>query len=142
MSNTTPIHRIKLLIEDKKMNISTFEKIIGASTNSIGQAVRRNTDVKADTLIQILSAFPDVDAEWLLMGNGEMYKVDKDSDNYIDDETIARLDLISKRDIVMYLKIKQEEFDQLAFFRKYKKELTKDGVIEELMYRMRNLDKS
>lgn len=69
-----PIDRIKQFIEYKKMTISGFEKHIEVSNNSLGAAIRRRTAVKDETLNTILYCFPNVRAEWLLTGEGEMLK--------------------------------------------------------------------
>tara|TARA_R110002167_G_scaffold284737_2_gene489861 strand:- start:6963 stop:7382 length:420 start_codon:yes stop_codon:yes gene_type:complete len=67
-----PIDRIERIIEYYDTNISSFEKAIGASNNSIGMAIRRKSTVKDDTLNSILNVYPEISAEWLLTGKGNM----------------------------------------------------------------------
>lgn len=71
-----PIERVKNLIEFKGLSISGFEKATGMSNNSIQTAIKRNSNLKDDTLNSILIRFPDISAEWLLTGNGSMLRVD------------------------------------------------------------------
>lgn len=75
-----PINRVKDIIEYYKLNISNFEKEVGLSNNSIQTAIKRESNLKDETLNTILNRFDDISAEWLLTGNGEMLK--SDSDNY------------------------------------------------------------
>lgn len=69
-----PIERVKKVIDFKEMSISAFEKATGMSNNSIQTALKRNSNLKDDTLNSILIRFPDISAEWLLTGNGSMLK--------------------------------------------------------------------
>lgn len=66
--------RIKELIEFKKMNISSFEKKIGAGNNSIGTLINRNSNVSGQILSKILNSFEDVSSDWLLTGKGEILR--------------------------------------------------------------------
>ena len=58
----------------EKLNISAFEKKIGAGNNSIGTIINRNSNVSGQILSKILTQFSYVSAEWLLTGKGEMLK--------------------------------------------------------------------
>ncbi|MDB2606705.1 hypothetical protein N9Y48_02875 [Zobellia sp.] len=69
-----PIERISILISYYRTNISAFEKECGLSNNSIGSAIRRNTSIKDETLNRVLIAYPKVNPEWLLTGEGEMLR--------------------------------------------------------------------
>ncbi|MFY7666142.1 hypothetical protein [Flavobacterium sp.] len=71
-----PIQRIKKIIEAYRLSVSAFEKRCNMSNNSIQVAIKRNANVKDETLINILEAFPDISPSWLLTGNGAMYKSD------------------------------------------------------------------
>lgn len=44
------------------------------SNNSIQSAIKRDATLRDETLNNILDKFPEIDAEWLLTGNGEMLK--------------------------------------------------------------------
>ncbi|HLN94231.1 MAG TPA: helix-turn-helix transcriptional regulator [Flavobacterium sp.] len=69
-----PIARIRQIIKDKNLSVSAFEKKIGMSNNSIQVALKRNANVKDETLNHILAAFPEISAEWLLTGKGNMIR--------------------------------------------------------------------
>jgi GTP1/Obg family GTP-binding protein len=64
--------RIKELINYKNHSISSFEKEIGAGNNSIGTLIRKDSNISGDILSKILSKFPEVNANWLITGKGNM----------------------------------------------------------------------
>ena len=67
-----PIERVKIIIESKHLSISGFEKKTGMSNNSIQTAIKKNANLKDNTLNTIINTFPDIDPTWLLTGKGEM----------------------------------------------------------------------
>jgi len=68
--------RIKILIDTENLNISTFESMIGAGNNTIGTSIKRNSNFSSSILSKILKKYKNINAEWLLTGEGEMYKND------------------------------------------------------------------
>jgi|GEM_PF-341879 phage repressor protein C with HTH and peptisase S24 domain len=68
------IDRVKKYIEYKGFNNSSFEKINDLSNGYIGTQLKRNADLGESVLIKILDNCLDLNAEWLLTGNGEMLK--------------------------------------------------------------------
>ena len=77
------IERIKKLIADKKLMLSSFAAITDIHPTTVshiinGREIGGKGKVKqtpsTDVLTKILSAFPDISAEWLMMGVGPMYK--------------------------------------------------------------------
>ncbi|NMH29611.1 helix-turn-helix transcriptional regulator [Flavobacterium silvaticum] len=74
MADTKPIQRVRNIISHLGISVSAFEKATGMSNNSIQTALKRNSNLKDDTLNSILKAYPDISAEWLLTGNGSMLK--------------------------------------------------------------------
>lgn len=71
-----PIERVKEIIRYYGLSISGFEKKIHMSNNSIQTAIKRTASLKDETLNNILTAFPDISPEWLLTGNGKMFRKD------------------------------------------------------------------
>lgn len=68
--------RISNLITEKKMSISAFEKKIGVGNAVVVSIIRRDSNVSGDVLSKILNIFPELDANWLITGKGNMYKND------------------------------------------------------------------
>ena len=73
------IDRIAHLIDKKGISIRSFEAAIGASNGLINRAAKRRTDINAEWLSKIISAFPDVNPAWLLTGEGEMFRLSPES---------------------------------------------------------------
>lgn len=67
-----PIERVKEIIDYKGLSISAFERNTGLSNNSIQVAIKRNTNLKDETLNSILNTYSEISAEWLLTGKGDM----------------------------------------------------------------------
>lgn len=68
-----PVNRVETIIKRETGGvISAFEKAVGMSNNSIQTAIKRNSNLKDDTLNNILNAYPQYSAIWLLTGKGEM----------------------------------------------------------------------
>ena len=73
------IDRIAHLIDKKGISIRSFEAAIGASNGLINRAAKKRTDINAEWLSKIISAFPDVNPAWLLTGEGEMFRLSLES---------------------------------------------------------------
>jgi hypothetical protein len=71
---------IRDLVDEKKMSIAGFERHIGAGVGSIRAIIDKNQSVSGKILSKILNTFPEIDANWLITGEGNMYK---NQNNYI-----------------------------------------------------------
>lgn len=131
--------RIILLIESKGLKMASFERKLGLRRNSISQVLRRNTEIKADIVAKILETFPDVSAEWLLLGKGPMSQIDE-SGEITTDHSFSKLHLVKKEHIISYLEKYEEEFYQLDCFLRYKNNIIKDGVVDELIKRLKRVE--
>lgn len=69
-----PIDRIEKFIKLKGFSIKGFEEKIGVSNGTIGTAIRRNSKVTDETLNNILRSFKELSPEWLLTGEGDIYR--------------------------------------------------------------------
>lgn len=69
------IYRLKEYIEYKGLNVSSFEKSLGMANNTIRKKiVSGNSNMGTDTLQIILKNYPELSADWLLLGIGEMIR--------------------------------------------------------------------
>jgi len=126
-----PIKRVEILINFLNLNVSSFEKAIGASNNSIGTAIRRTTSIKDETLNNILNAFPKIDATWLLTGEGEMLK----------DSIKTSLDDFNNAEILKYIVEHQDEFKKMKSFPLLLKDIKEEDAFEQMQDRIKNLEK-
>ncbi|MDR2825024.1 MAG: helix-turn-helix domain-containing protein [Prevotellaceae bacterium] len=72
MKNT--IQRIKEYIDYQGISVSFFEKKIGMSNGSFASQLKKNKTIGVDKLEKILNEYPEISAEWLLRGIGNMLK--------------------------------------------------------------------
>jgi transcriptional regulator with XRE-family HTH domain len=77
------VERIKQLIAEKKMTLASFARVTDIKPTTISHIINgRETEGKGkvnqmpstDVITKILSTFPDLNAEWLIMGKGAMHK--------------------------------------------------------------------
>lgn len=75
MYNKEIVDRVKLLIEKSNLSVNAYAQKIGISPQNLYACVRGRVP-SVEILQKILIAFPDVSAEWLLMGEGRINKED------------------------------------------------------------------
>ena len=66
--------RIQRLIGSENLSPTKFADIIGVQRSAISHILSGRNKPSFDLMQKILSKFPRVSSEWLLMGRGEMYK--------------------------------------------------------------------
>lgn len=66
--------RIKDLMSVKKMSTPVFEKKIGVGNKTINNIVAEKVKISGSVLEKLLQTYPDVDANWLITGQGSMYR--------------------------------------------------------------------
>ena len=69
--------RVVQLVELKQVSKENFFSKIG-STSANFRGKPQKTPLNSDTIVNILSEFPDVNVNWLLTGEGEMIKPDSE----------------------------------------------------------------
>lgn len=77
------INRIQELVDVKTESNSkrSFASIIGVPERTFSTYLKTGRTPSLEVIDAILTAFPDVSAEWLLRGKGEMYKSEMVEDN-------------------------------------------------------------
>ena len=55
---------------------SKFAELIGSNKKTVSQQLKGERSISLDTILNILSAFPNISSEWLLRGQGEMLVTD------------------------------------------------------------------
>ncbi len=69
--------RIRQIIGNKSLSVNAFANAIGVAQGTLASMLNRGTEPSNKTLNAVLSAFPEVNPDWLLTGSGEMYLTDK-----------------------------------------------------------------
>ena len=71
------IQRLQQFIEHIGISTFAFEKSIGYTNNTIRKKlVSGRSNMGTDTLIAILEKYPQLSADWLLLGKGSMLRED------------------------------------------------------------------
>ncbi len=77
--------RIQQLINDKKLSATQFSDEIGIQRSSLSHVLSGRNKPSLDFMLKIKTRFPDVNLDWLLLGEGQMYKEKKDTEDRIID---------------------------------------------------------
>ena len=94
------VNRISKLIESTGLNPTSFAAKIGVQQMTLWGQLNGKRKLSLDTVLAILNSYPDLSAEWLLRGTGEMKKGNDEQgkrlDNLVDvismqQETIRNL---------------------------------------------------
>jgi transcriptional regulator with XRE-family HTH domain len=67
------IDRISQLIKTMKLSASQFADEIGVQRSSVSHVLSGRNKPSLDFVTKIMMAYPDVNADWLLTGMGNMY---------------------------------------------------------------------
>lgn len=86
MTVETIIDRIKLILKEKAYDkVALLARLIGAEQSTVNNYLIGKRKPSLEFCEKILAAFPDISAEWLLRGEGSMYKTSAEHHvNHID----------------------------------------------------------
>ena len=100
------IERIQKIMEKEGLNVASFARRVGVVDQTIrGIVVQRRNKPGFDLIVRILQTFAWVNAEWLILGVGEMSKPEQ--------ENVSNQEQYSIKDLVMYLKEKDVKIEKL-----------------------------
>jgi transcriptional regulator with XRE-family HTH domain len=69
---TKTIERISQFVDSKGISMNKLSTEIGVSNSYFSKMVRNNASVGSDIIEKILRIYPDLNATWLMTGNGSM----------------------------------------------------------------------
>ena len=88
--------RIKIILNDKKLSVIDFCRIIGLnSPSTIHLLIKENRKPSGKTVDRIIQAFPEVTEDWLLFGRGSYGKDPNKKLAHEDDLTLTSSQVIS-----------------------------------------------
>lgn len=100
------IERMQKIMEREGLNVASFARRVGVVDQTIrGIVVQRRNKPGFDLIVRILQTFAWVNAEWLILGVGEMSKPEQ--------ENVSNQEQYSIKDLVMYLKEKDVKIEKL-----------------------------
>ena len=71
------IDRIQLILKSKNLSPSQFADEIKVQRSSISHILSGRNKPSLDFIMKILSTYPEVNADWLIFGKGQMVKQEK-----------------------------------------------------------------
>jgi len=66
--------RLKKFIDSQHLSIRAFEQKCGVKQGTLSRIIKNNTAITSENLSLILNSWKEIDANWLLTGEGEMLK--------------------------------------------------------------------
>lgn len=91
------LERLRGVRASKAKSVNNFAKLIGMSQTTVNGIMLGSRGVSVDIIVAVLTAFPDVSAEWLMRGEGEMLRSEEVAQNaLISDETIVHYTSVVK----------------------------------------------
>lgn len=82
----TASERLKHLLDSKNLSIAQFGKKIGVSRDTLNKMFAKGSDPKLHLLQKCLELYPNLNIEWLIMGNGEMWKIAEEKTSLLEEE--------------------------------------------------------
>lgn len=137
MSETEIKDRILKLLTNENLSSSKFADMVGVQRSSISHILSGRNKPSLDFLQKVLSSFPSINADWLIVGKGEMFKNLRQTEiNFNKTENSKIPEQEEKSEIVDKQVIKREtsEFQVSSKPRKVKKVILfyDDNTFEEL----------
>jgi len=105
--------RIEIIIKNERLKIYEFMDIIGVTRTTYYGWKKGEYEPNAEVLVRILNKFPKYNAEWLLLGKGEMKKVSSNSSMVAEANEVYGKQGLSKDDLKKLLRKIIDEIDNL-----------------------------
>ena len=91
------LERLRGVRASKAKSVNNFAILIGMSQTTVNGIMLGSRGVSVDIIVAVLTAFPDISAEWLMRGEGEMLRSEEAAQNaLISEETIAHYTSVVK----------------------------------------------
>lgn len=68
------VQRVRELLTINSISVNSLAKQINVAQATLNPQLRGDRTLAANIVVKILETFPDISAEWLLRGEGEMYR--------------------------------------------------------------------
>lgn len=74
--------RVREFLSCNSISVNSLAKQINVAQATLNPQLRGDRTLAANIVVKILEAFPNISAEWLLRGEGEMYKSNSGSPQF------------------------------------------------------------
>lgn len=68
------LQRIKEVLRRKGVSMNQISSAYGIKQNTFSRQISGESSLSASSLLSIIGFFPDLSAEWLMRGDGPMFK--------------------------------------------------------------------
>ena len=83
---------IKVVEMEYGTSVNKFAAALGLRQTTLNDQINGNSKISATVILAILSVHPNISAEWLLRGKGEMYSIDgTETSDYVIRNLFAQL---------------------------------------------------
>jgi len=106
---TNTIERIMYFIDCLDISINKFSVNVGVSNSYFNKMAKMGSSVGSDILEKIIRAYPELNANWLIAGSGEMF-LDKNTGEVLPSEEMLPA---KERLLLNMLKEKYAKIDEL-----------------------------
>jgi len=104
-------HRIRLLIKSKKITQSEFARLMDVTRGSVNQWLSGKLVPGHKPMMRIFELYPELSADWLLLGKGEMYFENKSANS---DNTFLKKQLMDQAEMMgLYKKLLEEKYARI-----------------------------
>lgn len=66
--------RVNGILANKQVSVNALSKLVGMAQTTLNTQLRGERALSVFVVVKLLEVFPDISAEWLLRGEGEMYR--------------------------------------------------------------------
>ena len=122
-ADSTIGERLKEIMIQKGLNYRSLSDLIGYSDVSVGKIIKGQNKPKYEAIKKVMEVFPDIEARWLILGQGSMY---------VKPTSSMDMDSYHPLEIVEYIDKKRNEFSDLILFKRLIKSFVDEGIIVEL----------
>lgn len=70
----TIYQRIMSILEDKQLSVNAFSKMVNMSQTTLNTQLKGERTLSANVVAKVLETFPEVSSEWVMRGEGSMYR--------------------------------------------------------------------
>lgn len=127
-------NRLLFLIQAKNTTINALSKAIGVPQTTLNKAIKSQEFASTNLIVLILDYFPDVSAEWLMRGKGEMFIAENSGSSIVINNTkhTGNGDAITGSNVSKAHTIDDEHYYRTIIAQKEEQLAAKDKRINEL----------
>jgi transcriptional regulator with XRE-family HTH domain len=106
--------RLQQFMDHEKLNVYQINKESGLSKGLISNAFSNQRGLTASTLEAILNTYPQLNANWLIVGRGEMFNAEPDAAVPVSatEKHLQNLDDLQKQCVEMIKTIQQMKIEE------------------------------